>query len=170
VQDIARAALTPESAEQEWQFWYQWYFQTERGRQGLDTNRNELCRLLWKLWSPGWKFSEDLFSATAKSFHNPDFVATVIQSYRHRYRNAPGDPALEEFEAQLARRPSIRCPTIVLHGEDDRVNPPSSSEDQERYFTGVLRSVGHCPPGESPNEVAQAIKDVMSLQAQRRTA
>jgi pimeloyl-ACP methyl ester carboxylesterase len=175
VQDIAKAALTPESAEQEWQLWYQWYFQTERGRQDLDTNRDELCRLLWKLWSPGWKFSEGLFSATAKSFHNPDFVATAIQSYRHRYRNAPGDPVLEELEAELARRPSIRCPTIVLHGEDDRVNPPATSEAQEDCLTSdyerrVLRGVGHCPPAESPNEVAQAIKDVMGPQTQRRTA
>jgi len=175
VQDIAKAALTPESAEQEWQFWYQWYFQTERGRQGLETNRDELCRLLWKVWSPGWKFSEDLFLTTAKSFHNPDFVATVIQSYRHRYRNAPGDPALEQFEAQLAGRPPIGCPTIVLHGEDDRVNPPSTSQGQEDYFTSeyerrLLRAVGHCPPAESPNEVAQAIQAIMRLETHRRTA
>jgi len=175
VQDISKATITPESAEQELQFWYQWYFQTERGRQGLDIHRDEICRLLWTLWSPGWKFSQDLFRATAKSFQNPDFVATAIQSYRHRYSNAPGDPALEELEVQLAKRPPISCPTIVLHGEDDRVNPPSTSQGQEDYFTSdyerrVLRGVGHCPPSESPNEVAQAIEDVMNLQIHRQVA
>ena len=175
VQDIAKAAITPESPEQEWQFWYQWYFQTERGRKGLDTNRDELCRLLWKLWSPTWKFSDEMFSATAKSFHNSDFVATAIHSYRHRYANAPGDPALEELEVQLTRKPPIRCPVIVLHGEDDRVNPPSTSEGQENHFTSdherrVLRGIGHCPPSESPDEVADAIEDVIELQTRRHAA
>jgi len=175
VQDIAKAALTPESPEQEWQFWYQWYFQTERGQRGLDANRDELCKLLWKLWSPSWKFSEEMFSATAKSFHNPDFVATAIHSYRHRYANAPGDPALDDLEAQLARKPPIRCPAIVLHGEDDRVNPPSTSQLQKGYFTShyerrVLRGIGHCPPSESPDAVAQAIQDVLDLQMRRHTA
>ena len=175
VQDIAKAAVTPESAEQEWQLWYQWYRQTERGRKGLEINRDEICRLLWKLWSPGWEFSEEIFSATAKSFHNPDFVATAIQSHRHRYANAPGDPALDEFEARLARKPPIRCPVIVLHGEHDRVNPPSTSQGQEDFFTSdyerrFLRGVGHCPPSESPDAVAQAIEDVIDLGVRRNAA
>jgi pimeloyl-ACP methyl ester carboxylesterase len=168
VQNIARSAVTPESAEQERQFWYQWYFQTERGRQGLEKNRDELCRLMWSMWSPAWKFSNSQFITTAKSFRNPDFVATVIQSYRHRYGNIAGDPDLEGFEAQLEKKPPIACPAIVLHGDDDRVSPPSTSEGHECHFTGryerrILRNVGHCPPAEAPNEVGRAIEDILYL-------
>lgn len=167
IQDIARSAITPESAEQERRFWYQWYFQTERGRAGLDQNRDELCKLLWKLWSPTWRFADALFTTTAKSFHNPDFVATVIQSYRHRYANAGGDASLEALELRLAEKPKIAAPTIALQGEDDDVNPPSTSEGQEAQFTGyyerkLLPGVGHCPPAESPDTVAHAIEVVLS--------
>jgi pimeloyl-ACP methyl ester carboxylesterase len=167
IQNIAKSASTPQSVEQEHQFWYQWYFQTERGRLGLAANPDELCKCLWRMWSPAWRFTEDEFARTAASFHNPDFVDTVIQSYRHRYGNAPGDPALEDLESRLARQPVIAAPTIVLHGADDRVNPSSDSEGQERQFTGsyerqVLRGVGHCPPAEAPQVVSQAIESLLS--------
>ena len=75
-------------------FWYQYYFHTERGRAGLTKDRRDICRLLWKLWSPEWRFDEATFEKSAVSFDNPDFVDVVIQSYRHRYGYAPGDPAL----------------------------------------------------------------------------
>ena len=168
LQDIAKAASTPGSVEQERQNWYQWYFQTERGRQGLAENREELCRVLWSTWSPTWMFQQSLFATTAKSFHNPDFVSTVIHSYRHRYQNAPGDPSLEALEARLARTPTIACPTIALQGEEDRVNPPSTSEGQEELFTGhyerrLLPGIGHCPPAESPEAVSRAIDDALEL-------
>lgn len=107
IEDIAKSAVTPQFAEQEHQFWYQWYFQTERGRQGLEQRREELCKLLWSMWSAAWQFDEEVFATTAKSFHNPDFVSTVIHSYRHRYANVAGDPTLELFEARLAERPVI---------------------------------------------------------------
>lgn len=125
-QDIAEAAATPEPAEQEHQFWYQWYFQTERGRRGLEQNRDELSKLLWRMWSPNWLFEDRLFAATAKSFHNPDFVSTVIHSYRHRYANASGDPAMEALEERPAAKPTIAAPTIALHRKTDRVDPPPS--------------------------------------------
>jgi pimeloyl-ACP methyl ester carboxylesterase len=168
IQDIARSAMTPQSAEQEHQFWYQWYFQTERGRAGLDQNRDELCKLMWKLWSPTWRFEDTFFAATAKSFHNPAFVPTVIQSYRHRYGNAPGDPSLEAFELRLAGKPKIAARTIALQGENDRVNPPSTSEGQEAQFTGhherrLLPGIGHCPPAEAPDTVARAIEEVLVM-------
>ena len=168
VQEIAKAAVTPGSAKQEMQNWYQWYFQTERGRRGLEANRDELCRLLWSMWSPTWRFDDNLFAATAKSFENSHFVATVIHSYRHRYANAEGDPGLEEFEERLAKKPVIACPTVALQGEDDRVNPPSTSEGHEDQFTHhyerrLLPNVGHCPPAEDPLAVAEAMEDVMRL-------
>src|SRR5208282_3693119 len=111
IQNIAKSA-TPASAEQEYRFWYQWYFHTERGRAGLGANRREICRLLWRLWSPNWRFDEASYERTAASFDNPDFVPVVIHSYRHRYGAAPGDPSLEAIEERLAAGPRIAVPTI----------------------------------------------------------
>jgi pimeloyl-ACP methyl ester carboxylesterase len=168
IQNIAKAAITPDSAEQEHQFWYQWYFQTERGRQGLEKNRYELCRLLWKMWSPTWLFEERFFEKTAESFHNPDFVSTVIQSYRHRYANALGDPSLEAFEERLAKKPKISSPTIALQGDSDHVNPLASSESQQDQFTGyyerkILKDIGHCPPAEAPDVVSETIEKALGF-------
>ena len=101
IQDIARAAR-PAPAAQEHRYWYQWYFQTERGRAGLAQNRRDIARLLWRQWSPNWVFDDAAFEATAASFDNPDFVDVTIQSYRHRYACAPGDPAYDELERRLA--------------------------------------------------------------------
>lgn len=172
IQDIPKAATTPAPPQQEYQFWYQWYFQTERGRAGLAQNRDELCKLLWTLWSPTWRFADDLFTKTAKSFDNPDFVSTAIHAYRHRYANASGDPSLESFERRLAEKPKITVPTIVLQGEDDRVNPPPMSDGQESLFTGyyerrLLRGVGHCPPAEAPDAVVRAIEDALRFSVSR---
>ena len=122
IQNIPRANR-PVSAVQEHRYWYQWYFHTERGRAGLRENRRDVCRLLWQLWSPNWQFDDATFAATAASFDNPDFVDVTIQSYRHRYANAPGDPALEPLEQRLMQQPSIAVPTIVLHGACDGVGP-----------------------------------------------
>ena len=92
IQNIAGAAQ-PQSPAAEYRYWYQWYFHTARGVAGLTANRGPLCRLLWELWSPNYRFSDADYAKTAASFDNPDFVAVVIQSYRHRFSNAPGaDP------------------------------------------------------------------------------
>ena len=106
IQNIA-ASKAPVSPEQEQRFWYQYYFHTERGRAGLTANRRELCKLLWRLWSPNWKFDDATYERTAKSFDNPDFVDIVIHSYRHRFGYAPGDPAFEPLERRLASQPPI---------------------------------------------------------------
>src|SRR5229473_3454144 len=120
IQNIATSG-EPAPAEQEHRLWYQYYFHTERGRAGLAKNRRDICRLLWKLWSPEWRFDEAIFEKSAVSFDNPDFVDVVIQSYRHRYGYAAGDPALESIERQLVAQPAITVPTIVLHGEADGI-------------------------------------------------
>lgn len=166
IQDIAKSTTTPQSVEQEKQFWYQWYFQTERGRRGLAGNRNSLCKDLWKTWSPNWHFDDKLFATTAQSFQNPDFVDTVIHSYRHRYSDAPGDPALEPLEARLAKQPKIICPTTVLKGASDPVDPPSTTEKQEKHFTNrytrrILPKIGHCVPAEAPEAVERAVNDLL---------
>src|SRR3989441_8199393 len=120
----------PASAVAERSHWYQWYFNTERGRRGLETNRREICRLLWNEWSPTWRFDQATFDRTAPSFDNPDFVAWVIHSYRHRHRNAPGDGRLDAIEQRLAERPAITVPTVILLGGGDTVGAPRPSEAQ----------------------------------------
>ena len=133
---------------------------------GLDANRYEICKLLWKLWSPNWKFDEPTYAKSAMSFDNPDFVPVVIQSYRHRYGYAAGDPALLDIETQLARQPKIAVPTICLHGEGDGVAPPESSAGHAKMFSGgyqrrTIPVAGHNLPQEAPLEWARAILDLL---------
>ena len=161
IQDIA-AAARPGSAEQEFRYWYQWYFHTERGRAGLTANRAELARKLWRLWSPNWAFDDATLQVTTASFENPDFVDVTIQSYRHRYGNAPGDPAYDAIEAALAVLPPIAVPTIVLHGEEDGVGSPAGSIPRDRLFTGAMTRhliprAGHFLARENPDDVVSAV-------------
>jgi pimeloyl-ACP methyl ester carboxylesterase len=164
IQDIG-ASARPAEAEQEHQYWYQWYFHTERGRAGLEANRRDIARILWRLWSPNWRFDEATFEASAASFDNPDFVDVTIQSYRHRYGNAPGDPRYDAIEAQLARQPKIAVPSIVLHGACDAVGPAKQSEGASKHFSGryeriVVPVAGHFLSRERPDVVAQAIRSL----------
>jgi pimeloyl-ACP methyl ester carboxylesterase len=161
------ASATPAPPEAEYRYWYQYYFHTERGRAGLAANRRELCRLLWRLWSPHWAFDDATYARTAASFDNPDFVDVVIQSYRHRYGYAPGDPAVESIEQRLAAQPKISVPTIVLHGEASGVGPPGQSERHARFFSGpyqrrVIPVAGHYLPAEAPREFAGALLELLA--------
>jgi pimeloyl-ACP methyl ester carboxylesterase len=161
IQNIA-ASAQPAAPEQEHRLWYQYYFHTERGRAGLTANRFELCRLIWRLWSPTWQCSDETYARTAASFDNPDFVDVVIQSYRHRYGYAPGDAALEPIEAQLAAQPPITVPTIVLDGLDDGVNPPRQADWSAPHFTAayerrLIAAAGHNLPQEAPTAVIDAV-------------
>lgn len=162
IQDIARAGK-PLAPEAEHRLWYQYYFQTERGRSGLRANRRDLCRLLWRLWSPTWAFDEATFARTAPAFDNPDFVGVVIHSYRHRFGGYPGDPALEPVQQLLAAQPDIAVPTVVLQGEDDGVGgAPSAGDGGASHFTGpyerrIVPGVGHNVPQEHPDAFADAV-------------
>jgi pimeloyl-ACP methyl ester carboxylesterase len=152
----------PAPAAQEYRLWYHWYFQTERGRTGLEQNRREIARLLWRLWSPNWQFDDTTFESSAASLDNPDFVAVTIQSYRHRYGNAPGDPAYDDIEHKLKDQPAIEVPTIVLHGAADGVTGAEQSENAAVHFTGnferrVAPKAGHFLSREEPGLVIQAI-------------
>ena len=165
VQDIA-GSVKPVAPAQEHRFWYQYYFHTERGRAGLTQNRRALARYIWQIWSPHWAFDDATFERSAPSFDNPDFVAVTIQSYRHRYGYAAGDPALEAIEQRLAGQPKIAVPTIALQGEADGVHPPEASANHAVYFTGpferrLLPKVGHNPPREAPRAVADAIMELL---------
>jgi len=152
----------PASASQERANWYQWYFNTERGRLGLEQNRREICRLLWKDWSPSWRFDDATFDRTARSFDNPDFVSVVIHSYRVRHGNAPSDSRFDEVERRLASRPPITVPTMILHGAEDTVGPPGPSEGELSQFPPgterrVVPGVGHFMPRERPAVVVDAL-------------
>ena len=169
IQDIA-AAGAPIDPAQEYRYWYQHYFQTERGRRGLAVHRIELTRLLWKLWSPTFAFDEATLKRTTDHFDNTDFVDVVIHSYRHRMGNAPGEPRYAAVEAKLAMQPKIRVPTIVIHGAVDDVGPAGLSEHHQRYFTGpyerrVFAEVGHNPPQESPRAFADAVLALCAIPA-----
>lgn len=161
IQDI-RNSHKPADPSQEARMWYQYYFHTDRGRNGLVQKRREIARLLWKMWSPAWAFDNATFDSTAASFDNADFVDVVIHSYRHRTGNAVGDPRYAPVEARLAAQPKINVPTINLHGAVDGITPVGASEGHSKHFTAqyqrrVLENVGHNPPQEAPRAFADAI-------------
>ncbi|MBK3509829.1 alpha/beta fold hydrolase [Pseudomonas sp. MF6747] len=165
IQDIARS-LEPRAPEREHRLWYQFYFHTQRGVDGLSANRREFCQLLWRLWSPTWAEGPGLYGRTAPSFDNPDFVDVVIHSYRHRFMYAPGDPALEAIEQALAAQPPIPVPTISLCGADDGVGPAPAVDDDEEHFSSfyrreVLPGVGHNIPQEAPQSTLRAICELL---------
>lgn len=161
IQDIP-GSLKPQPPERELGLWYQYYFHSERGRAGLEQNRYELGRLLWRLWSPTWRFDEAVYRCTAASFDNPDFVAVVIHSYRHRFGLVEGDPTVEDTERRLIAQPPITVPALTLHGSDNGVSPAAGSERHARFFTGkyerrVIPGVGHNLPQEAPRDFAAAV-------------
>lgn len=165
IQNISQA-LVPDLPENEHRLWYQYYFHSERGRAGLEKDRRAVTRLLWKLWSPTWNFSDETFARTAAAFDNPDFVEVVIQSYRHRFGLVPGDPAYADIESRLALQPPINVPAITFDGEDDGVRPPSYADPHAARFASlrshrVVPGVGHNMPQEVPEVFAQAILELL---------
>jgi pimeloyl-ACP methyl ester carboxylesterase len=166
IQDIACSGQ-PQAPENEMRLWYQYYFHSERGRRGLAENRREFCRLLWRLWSPTWRFDDATFDRTADSFDNPDFVQVVIHSYRHRFGLVEGDPSLAPIERQLAAQPPITVPAMTLDGDADGVLALGGTAKLAPHFTGphehlVLRNGGHNLPQEMPEAFAAAILDLRS--------
>ncbi|WP_060764300.1 alpha/beta fold hydrolase, partial [Pseudomonas fluorescens] len=165
IQAISQS-LKPRPPETEHRLWYQYYFHTQRGVDGLTANRRELCQLLWTLWSPSWAEGPSRYALTAPSFDNPDFVEVVIHSYRHRFMYAPGDPALEYIEQALVPQPPISVPSISLCGADDGVGPPSLEDDDVEHFSGfyrrqVLPGVGHNVFQEAPQVTLQALLELL---------
>jgi pimeloyl-ACP methyl ester carboxylesterase len=161
IQNIARSGV-PDTPEHEQRFWYQYYFHGERGRAGLEQNRGALCRLLWRLWSPTWAFDDATYDQTAAAFDNPDFVETVIHSYRHRFALVAGDPAVAAIERKLASQPPITVPTITLDGADDGVMGIGGTAGHAKHFTGrhehrVIAGAGHNLPQEAPEAFADAM-------------
>ena len=165
IQDIA-GAMRPDRPENEHRLWYQYYFHSERGRNGLAADRRAVCRLLWRLWSPSWAFDDATFERSAAAFDNPDFVDVVIHSYRHRFGLVPGDPALAGIERRLAAQPMITVPAITFDGADDGVRPPATPAQHAHRFQGprshrVVPGVGHNMPQEVPHVFADAVMEMV---------
>jgi pimeloyl-ACP methyl ester carboxylesterase len=161
-QEAGKMPLPPK-AELEW--WYQFYFATERGRLGYEKYRREFSKLIWQLASPKWDFDEATFNRTAASFDNPDHVAIVIHNYRWRLGLADGESKYDDLEKQLAKAPVITVPTITLEGDANGAPHPDPSA-YARQFSGkyqhrlITGGVGHNLPQEAPQAFAQAVVDV----------
>lgn len=158
---------TPAPAFREAKMWYQWYFNTEQGRAGLEVNRRDIVRHLWETWAPTWDYTDEAFNRSAPSFDNPDFVDIVLHSYRHRHKNAPGEERFLEVERKLAEGPPITVPAIVLRGADSGLGAPSEdpSED-ERNFTNlvarrIISGAGHDLPVQRPDAVSEALLELL---------
>jgi pimeloyl-ACP methyl ester carboxylesterase len=163
-----QAGLRPLPPEAEHQWWYQYYFATERGRAGYDTYRREFAALIWRTASPGWRFDDATFERTAGSLDNPDHVDVVIHNYRWRLGLAEGEPQYDELEERLAGAPPIAVPTITLEGDANGAPHPDPRSYASK-FTGryshrtVEGGVGHDLPQEAPEAFARAVLDVASV-------
>jgi pimeloyl-ACP methyl ester carboxylesterase len=153
----------PPKAELDW--WYQYYFATERGRAGYDKYRHDFAKLIWQLASPKWNFDEATFDRSAASFDNPDHVDIVIHNYRWRLSLAEGEPEYDALEKRLAEGPVIAVPTITLEGDANGAPHPDSSsyagKFSGRYAHRIIKGgVGHNLPQEAPQAFADAVVEV----------
>ena len=153
----------PPAAEHQW--WYQYYFSTERGRAGYAQFTSDFARLIWQLASPQWNFDDATFERSAAAFDNPDHVAIVIHNYRWRLGLAEGEPQFDDLEARLAQAPTISVPTITLEGDANGAPHPDPSA-YAKMFSGkyehrlITGGTGHNLPQEAPQAFAQAVVDV----------
>jgi pimeloyl-ACP methyl ester carboxylesterase len=161
-QEANRKPLPP-AAELQW--WYQYYFATERGRAGYDANRREFAELIWRTASPHWNFDDATFERSAKAFDNPDHVAIAIDNYRWRLGLTPGEALFDQIEAQLAGFPRITVPTITLEGDANGA-PHPEPHVYEQKFAGkyahrlITGGIGHNLPQEAPDAFVDAVVDV----------
>jgi pimeloyl-ACP methyl ester carboxylesterase len=161
-QEAGKMPLPP-GAELQW--WYQYYFATERGRAGYDKYRHDFAKLIWKLASPKWGFDDATFDRSASAFENPDHVAIVIHNYRWRLGLAEGEAKYDDLERRLAAAPAIGVPTITLEGDANGAPHPDPSAYAAK-FSGkyahrtINGGIGHNLPQEAPRDFAQAVIDV----------
>jgi pimeloyl-ACP methyl ester carboxylesterase len=161
-QEAGKVPLPPKA---EYQWWYQYYLATERGRVGYDKYRHDFTKLIWQLASPKWNFDDATFDRTATSFDNPDHVAIVIYNYRWRLGLAEGEPKYADLEKRLAQSPLIGVPTITMEGDANGAPHPEpaayakkfSGSYEHRQITG---GIGHNLPQEAPQAFAQAVVDI----------
>jgi pimeloyl-ACP methyl ester carboxylesterase len=153
----------PPSAELQW--WYQFYFATDRGRAGYDKNRHDFNKLIWQIASPKWNFDDATFDRSAASFENPDHVGIVIHNYRWRLALVEGEPQYADLDKRLAEFPVITVPTITLEGDANGA-PHADPGSYAKKFSGryahrlITGGIGHNLPQEAPQAFAQAVVDV----------
>jgi pimeloyl-ACP methyl ester carboxylesterase len=161
-QEAGKMPLPPKN-ELEW--WYQFYFATERGREGYDKYRHDFAKLIWQLASPKWNFDDATFDRSAASFDNPDHVSIVIHNYRWRLALAEGEPKYYDLDRRLAESPVITVPTITLEGDANGA-PHLDASAYAKKFSGkyshriITGGIGHNLPQEAPQAFAQAVVDV----------
>jgi pimeloyl-ACP methyl ester carboxylesterase len=161
-QEAGRMPLPPQA---ELQWWYQYYFATERGRAGYEKYRHDFAKLIWQIASPKWNFDDATFDRSAASFDNPDHVQIVTHNYRWRLSLAEGESKYDELEKRLAVGPVITVPTITIEGDANGAPHPDASSYAKKFsgkyshriFNG---GIGHNPPQEAPQEFARAVIDV----------
>jgi pimeloyl-ACP methyl ester carboxylesterase len=164
-QQAGKAPLPPKA---ELQWWYQYYFATDRGRDGYDKYRHDFSKLIWQIASPKWSFDDATFDRTAASFDNPDHVAIVIHNYRWRLGLAEGEAKYDDLEKRLAAAPVITVPTITMEGDANGAPHPEPSTYAKK-FSGkyahrtVTGGIGHNLPQEAPHAFAEAIIDVAEV-------
>jgi pimeloyl-ACP methyl ester carboxylesterase len=161
-QEAGKRPLPP-AAELQW--WYQYYFATERGQSGYETYRQEFAKLIWQLASPRWAFDDATFARSAASLDNPDHVAIVIHNYRWRLGLAAGEPQYDELEQRLAAGPVITVPTITLEGDANGAPHPDASSYAKKFVGPYAHriiegGIGHNLPQEAPRAFAGAVIDV----------
>ena len=161
----AGKAPLPPSAELQW--WYQFYFATERGRAGYDKYRHDFAKLIWKLASPKWNFDDATFDRTAASFDNPDHVAISIHNYRWRLGLAEGERKYDDLEKRLAEFPVITVPTITMEGDANGAPHPEPSSYAKKFsgkyeFRLITGGIGHNLPQEAPAAFTKAVTDVVA--------
>jgi len=160
-QEANKAPLPPKA---EFQWWYQFYFATERGRAGYDKYRRDFSRLIWQTASPTWNFDDATFDRSAASFDNPDHVAIVIHNYRWRLGLAQGEAKYDDLEKRLAAGPAIAVPTITMEGDANGAPHPDPSAYAKkfsgRYGHRLIKGVGHNLPQEAPQAFADAVVEV----------
>lgn len=152
-----------ESPEQVRAYWYQWYFNTERGRAAFEADPIPFYEYIWRTWSPHWNYAPEEIASARAAWNNPQLIPFVISYYRHRYGNAPGATAYTQQQAKLDPMPPIEVPTLFGCGLADAVNLPESSRGQDRWFArGYQRAefpgIGHFPQRESHTRVAELVR------------
>jgi len=164
-QEAGRVPLPPRA---EYQWWYQYYFATERGSKGYEENRDDFAKLIWQLASPKWDFDDATFNRSAAAFNNPDHVGIVIHNYRWRLGLAEGEARYDDLERRLASGPVIAVPTITLEGDANGA-PHADPASYARKFSGkyahrtISGGIGHNLPQEAPQAFAQAVMDAARL-------
>ncbi|MEU9119986.1 alpha/beta hydrolase [Streptomyces sp. NPDC048506] len=165
-----KAQLEPAAAAVEHNWWYQWYFATERGKKAMEDEKERiaLCRYVWTLVSPNWNFDDATFERTAQAFRNPDYAAVVLYNYRWRIGLIEGEPRYDLHEKLLAAQPSIHVPTVTIDAALDPFTPPGDGSTYRRHFVGpyehrTVADIGHNLPQEAPTVFAQAVVDADHL-------